>query len=120
MARSFIGCAALLATLFATQVNAHGYVTSITANGKTYNAPKPTDEGGATESSSPVRLSSSEQPVILNAAGGINQPILACKNPTNSPAGALATIAAGSDLSIQVCDLFRDEVESLYGWCSRY
>jgi hypothetical protein len=102
MARSFLGCAALLPAiaLLATNVAAHGYVQSIVVNGTNLTGPKPVNQAAAQKLQTPIRQIASEQPVVLNSQG-VTSPLLACGASNNAPATELVSIAAGSPLTIQ-------------------
>ena len=106
MARSFFGCAALLPAIafLARNVAAHGYVQSLVIDGKNLTGPKPVDQASTQKLPSPIRQIASEQPVVLDSQG-VTSPLLACGASNNAPATELASIAAGSSLTIQACVL---------------
>ena len=100
------GCAAALLpllALFATTVNAHGNVDSFTDAGKKYSGPRPVDQAGVVTSQSAIRQIASEGPVLPESWNG---PMIACGQSSSAPATVMASVAAGSTLSVQVSELF--------------
>jgi hypothetical protein len=85
----------LISLALASYVSAHGWVQSITINGKSYEGPKPTENSGGGSSDSVIRQISTANPVK-----GADNKNLACGQEAQ-PASKQAAANPGDDVEIK-------------------
>lgn len=94
--RSTVGCAAVMFYLAST-VSAHGWIDHCVTGGKNYTGNFPIDQDQGTPQASPIWQALTEDPVVT-----VNTSTLACNSQASLKPSVLATVDAGSSMSLTV------------------